>query len=76
MMDQIKSETNCTMEQLIEENKKLKEANQILLNIVDTYDKELSDMTDMLKKTTSSLNKANKIIESVSGPEIRRVDGN
>jgi len=75
-MDQIKSETNCTMEQLIEENKKLKEANQILLNIVDTYDKELSDMTDMLKKTTSSLNKANKIIESVSGPEIRRVDGN
>ena len=71
-MDQITSET---AEQLIEENKKLKEANQILLDMVDTYDKELNDITDCLKETTNCLNKANKIIENMSRPEIRRIDG-
>ena len=73
-MGQIVSET-ISVEQLMEENKKLKEANQILLDIVDKYDEELRDITDCLGKTTNCLNKASKIIENMSRPEIRRVNG-
>jgi uncharacterized phage infection (PIP) family protein YhgE len=54
----------CTMEQLIEENKVLKETNQILSDLVDNYDKELKDTTDVLEKTTDKLKEVTKIIEA------------
>ena len=63
--------TNSTMEKLIEENKTQKETIRILYDIVDAYDKELSNTTDMLKKTTNSLRKATKIMESGMSAEIR-----
>ena len=65
---------NYTVEQLVEENRVLKETNQMLSDMVDTYDKELRNMTDMLEKTTDCLNKANEIIENSNRPEVRRID--
>ena len=72
--DIISDYENCTIEQLIEENKVLKETNQMLSDIIDSYDQELRNMTDLLEKTTNSLHKATKIIENTNRPEIRKIE--
>jgi regulator of replication initiation timing len=58
------------MEQLIAENTALKqenadlrEANKKLFDLVDNYDRELNDTTNMLKQTSDKLNEATEIIE-------------
>ena len=60
---------DCTIKQLIKENKTLKETNQMLSDMVDTYDRELKSMTKMLEKQTNSLKKATEIIENTNRPE-------
>ena len=77
MAEEVKTEdNNFTIEQLIKENKELKEINQMLSDLVDNYDKELRKMTELLAVNTNNLNKASKIIENYNQSEIRRIDEN
>ena len=64
------------MEQLIAENKALKEeiavlreTNQALLDLTDTYDKELNNATDLLKQVTDNLNEATGIINRLTAED-------
>ena len=46
----------CENEALKKENAELKEETKILFDLVEKYDKELRDTTDVLEKTTDKLN--------------------
>jgi uncharacterized membrane protein YdfJ with MMPL/SSD domain len=62
------------MEQLIEENKALKETNQILSDLVDNYDKALTDMTALQRESTDRLNEATEIIKNIVPTENGQID--
>ena len=51
------------IEQLTEENRALKEANAVLSEVIEGYDKELTSTTDMLEKTTNKLNMILDLVE-------------
>ena len=53
------------MEQLIAENTALKEINQILNDMVDNYDKALTEMTALQRESTKNLNEAVTIITTL-----------
>ena len=53
-------------EQLISENTVLKKANQILSDVVDEYDKSLTEMTALQRESTNKLNEATEIIKRLT----------
>ena len=74
MSNEKNSDSDLTMEQLLQENKELKEINKMLEDMVDEYDKELNKMTDALEKNTAALKEANQIIENFYSVKIKRID--
>ncbi|MFP3042441.1 hypothetical protein LQZ19_11560 [Treponema primitia] len=61
-----KSKLSLEMEKLIEENTALKEANKLLLDLVDNYDKELNITAGVLTQTTEKLNEAMDFIDKIT----------
>jgi regulator of replication initiation timing len=56
------------MEQLIAENNMLKLEKELLNNLVDSYDRKLTEMTALVGEMTSKLDEANEIIKRFLPP--------
>ena len=76
MSDDKKTDSDFTMEQLLQEIKELKEINKGWAELVDNYHKELTETTDVLEKTTNALKEAQQTIENFYSVKIERIDEN